>query len=92
MYSIDQFMRLRVAENPDQENLNKTISAVELESFDDRSITCQLVFGLPADITADISEPDVLDLEILKPELIVDAETLDYLPFDRVSHSVALEP
>ena len=79
-------MRFEVARNPDQEHLNKTISALKLKSFDSSSLTCQLVFDNPSHITPDISEPDILDIEILMPELVIDAETLEHLAFDRASH------
>ena len=79
-------MRFEVARNPDQEHLNKTISEVKLKSFDNTSLTCQLVFEKPSHITPDISEPDILDIEILMPELVIDTMTLEHLSFDRVNH------
>ena len=84
--NIDQFMRFEVAENPDQEHLNKTISAVKLKIYDNTTLTCHLVFEKPSHITPDISEPDTLVVEILMPELIIDPETLEHLSYDRVEH------
>ena len=39
----------------------------------------QIEFAKPNDITANIAEPDKLFFKILRPELIVDAETKEFL-------------
>ena len=79
-------MIFKVAGDPDQEHLNKTISGVKLKSYDNTTLICHLVFKKPSQITPDISEPDTLVVEILMPELIIDPEPLEHLSYDRVDH------
>ena len=66
--------------NLSEGGLNKTIlSITNVETEKTDQLEVQIEFAKPSDITANIVEPDKLFFKIVRPELIVDAETKEFL-------------
>ena len=72
-------MHIQIKDADEDEELNKLISSVILDEVKDNNLESTITFEMPRDITADITEPDVLFFYFEKPELILDAETKEPL-------------
>ena len=60
-------------------DLNKQIVNYSAVSIDDYSLSFEITFAKPSDISTDINYLDYLEIEFLMPELIVDAENFKTL-------------
>ena len=84
---IKDFLKLSVEENEDQLSLDKSIESYFLEAISDTMLTIGVVFSQKSAISPDISEPeDNLKVEILLPELIVDAKTFKALEESKIDY------
>ena len=64
------------------DGFNKRIANMTLIGTTENSLEVKIHFQEPDDITSDILDPDELVIRIIRPELILDAETGDYLQLD----------
>ena len=69
----------------DEEAFDKSIADIALSSVGDRHLQISVAFNKPTDITADIAEPDKLEIKFNIPELIIDAETSKNLQVGTIS-------
>ena len=77
--SIEDFLAVELIFEDYFESLNKEILTKTAIAVDEYSITFNVRFAKPSDLTTDINAPDYLKIEFLMPELIVDAENFKYL-------------
>ena len=73
-FKIEEFLQLEVIYDDDYySKLNKQIQDYTAISADEQTITFNVQFTKPSDITTDINNPDYLKVQFLVPELIVNA-------------------
>ena len=90
LHDIEEVVRIRIVDDGgDAEGADKSISSIKLDEADEYSLKMRVEFSDTDAITTDISDPDVLRIELLKPGLFVDAETLE--PIDSTSRKVEVE-
>ena len=63
----------------ENEDLDRSISGFTLEKIEDSSMTINVNFTNPLDVSKRVIEPDSLDIKITMPQLIKDKETGDEL-------------
>ena len=63
----------------EDEDLDRSISGYTLEKIEDSSMTINVNFTNPLDVSKRVIEPDSLDIKINMPQLIKDKETGDEL-------------
>ena len=71
---IENFLSLELIYDDYYESLNKKILGYTAILVDDQSLTFDVEFDEPADISTDLLDPDYLSIEFLMRELITDAE------------------
>ena len=71
--AIEDFLKLHVDYDDFYEDLNKEISSYAAISVDARTLVFQVAFAKPSDITTDNTQPDYLFIELLLPQLLIDA-------------------
>ena len=64
------------------DGFNKRIANMTFVGTTENTLEVKIHFQEPDDITSDILDPDELVIRIIRPELILDAETGDYLQLD----------
>ena len=72
---IAEFLKITVMDSELEEDFDKSILSYSMISSADQSISIQVNFASMADLSQDILLPDVLEVRILRPDLIIDAET-----------------
>ena len=93
MYSINEVIQLKVRDNPDDDELNKGIEGFTmLDQFVDTELNLNLIFSDTDAITTMIREPDILDVEIIMPQVFIDAENLEPLDKQESLVSIDLKP
>ena len=68
---------MSVVDDGQEDDRDTSIAALTLEDVDEQSIKMSIQFRDTGAITKDISEPDVLEIRLLDPNLFVDAETFE---------------
>ena len=71
-YKIENLVSVRVNDDEMNEILNKKISNLKFISHNSISLSLEIVFEDPLAITADLMEPDTLQIEFIRPDLFVD--------------------
>lgn len=89
MFDIEEVLELTVLDDDPSDEFDKRIEKVSLTEISDSSITIQVAYYDIKAISAEINEPDSLEIVILKPDLFVDAET--YKPLDKQSHKSQIQ-
>jgi len=72
---IVEFLKITVMDSELEEDFDKSILSYSMVSSADQSISIQVNFASMADLSQDILLPDVLEVRILRPDLIIDAKT-----------------
>ena len=71
---IEDFLSLELIYNDYYESLNKQIRGYTATSADDQTLTFNVEFAEPADISTDLLDLDYLRIEFLMRELIIDSQ------------------
>ena len=86
-------IRVSVVDDDDTDDTDKSIAGIELDKADEYSLKMRVAFSDTDAITQDVKEPDVLQVEVLKPGLFIDAETLEPMDIQsQVTAEVELKP
>lgn len=71
-------MRVKDADVYEEEDKSiKRVTFKETEVDNPKKLTLSVAFGDTKTISSDLKEPDVLQVELLLPEIIIDAQTYD---------------
>ena len=76
LFKVQDAIKFEVRDADEDESLDKSISDVTLDKVTDKTLDFSVNFKDPKSITTNILEPDVLEIYLLLPQLIVDAENL----------------
>ena len=72
--AIEDFIRMKVIDDEEDEYLDKSIQSFTAVKEDDLKLVLTLIFNTPENVSHEMFDPDFLEFEFLKPELILDAE------------------
>ena len=78
-FEVEEVFSVSVRDNFEDEDLDKYIQGMDLIKVTDRTLEIDVLFSDPSAITQNILEPDLLELKIALPQVIVDAETYEQL-------------
>ena len=73
-FDIEEVLSVSVRDNFEDEDLDKYIQGMDLIKVTDRTLEIDVLFSDPSAISQNILEPDILELKIVLPQVIVDAE------------------
>ena len=81
MYDIEDIIEIQIGDPEDdsEDAKMKAICGFNLDSNDRSELRVAIKFCNPRALTTDLAEPDKLQVTFLKPKLIIDAETNEYL-------------
>ena len=75
-----------------EDNVDKSISEFSLSYIGARTLSFQVAFGKPGDICDDLQELDYIEVKLLMPWLIIDAQSLDTMQADEATVSLQCQP
>ena len=74
---IEDAIEIKILDwDPNDDTLDKSISSIEFIRQDKNSMTVQIVFTNPHNISPELLDPDYLRLVFLEPGFFIDKETL----------------
>ena len=72
--------------------MNKEISNYTATYVDEQTLSFNITFARPADISTDLNDLDYLEIEFLMLEWIIDAESFEYLAPSKRKKEVRVVP
>lgn len=82
-------LEMHVADDDPYDDLDKTISKFKLDGISEKKLSLTVLFNDLTAISKDVTEPDMLSVKFLKPNLFIDEET--GLTLDRSSWNQNVE-
>ena len=91
--TVEDFVEMRIkdADFADEE-LDKGMCSFFLDEVDETLLRIGIEFCNPSDITEELQEPDILQIFMRAPEMIVDAATYESLQSEEFVYEVELQP
>ena len=83
---------MSVIDDGQADELDKGVSGITLTDASQEHLKIKVQFSDTESITSDITDPDLLQIKILKPGLFVDAETLEPIDLPDMKAEVELKP